>query len=57
MVVEIVESDCVAELTTDATGASKDRFAMRHFVLYLGSFGALEVVGAAAALWPAQPTL
>lgn len=54
-VVEVVDSDWVAELTADVSDRSKGRFPMRHFLLYLDSFGALEVVGAAAALLPAQP--
>jgi hypothetical protein len=54
-VVEVVDSDWVAELAADASDRSKGRFPMRHFLLYLDSFGALEVVGAAAALLPAQP--
>jgi hypothetical protein len=54
-VVEVMNSGWVAELTADAPDGSKGRFPMRHFLLYLDSFGALEVVGAAATLVPARP--
>lgn len=54
-VVEVVDSGWVAELMAEASDRSKGRFPMRHFLLYLDSFGALEVAGAAAVLLPARP--
>ena len=54
-VVEIVDSGWVVELAEDLSDRSRGRFPMRHFLLYLDSFGALEVIGASAALVPALP--
>ena len=51
-VVEVLDSAWVAELTADLSHSWRGHFPMRHFMIYLDSFGALEVVGASAALTP-----
>lgn len=43
-VCEVMESDWVAELKNDAVPDWRDRWAMRHFILYVDSFGCIEVV-------------
>lgn len=48
--VEVSDSDWVRELKADSDAQWRDRFPMRHFMVYLDSFGALEVVGGEASL-------
>jgi hypothetical protein len=52
-VVEVSDSDWVSELKAAADPEWRDHFRMRHFMIYLDSFGALEVVGAEALVLPA----
>jgi hypothetical protein len=47
---EILESDWVAELRSDAVQEWRDRWVMHHFIIYLDSFGCLEVVAESALL-------
>jgi len=49
-VCEVVDSDWVAELRRDAVPEWRDRWVMRHFIIYIDSFGCLEVVAEAAEL-------
>jgi hypothetical protein len=49
-VCEIRESDWVAELRVDAVAEWRDRWVMRHFMIYLDSFGCLEVIAESASL-------
>ena len=49
-VCEIRDSDWVAELRNDAVPEWRDRWVMRHFMIYVDSFGCLEVVAESAAL-------
>ena len=49
-VCEIKNSDWVADLRKDAVPEWLDRWVMRHFMIYLDSFGCLEVVAASASL-------
>ena len=49
-VCEVAESDWVAELRDDAARDWRDRWTMRHFMIYVDSFGCLEVVAEAAEL-------
>ena len=49
-VCEITESDWVAELRRDAVPEWRDRWVMRHFIIYVDSFGCLEVIAESAAL-------
>lgn len=49
-VCEVKESDWVAELRNDAVPDWRDRWVMRHFMLYVDSFGCLEVVAESAVL-------
>jgi hypothetical protein len=49
-VCEVKESDWVAELRNDAVPEWRDRWAMRHFIIYADSFGGLEVVAESAVL-------
>ena len=49
-VCEVKGSDWVAELRNDAVPEWRDRWVMRHFIIYLDSFGCLEVVAESAAL-------
>ena len=49
-VCEITESDWVAELRDDAVPEWRDHFVMRHFMIYVDSFGSLEVVAESAVL-------
>ena len=49
-VCEIRESDWVAELRSDAVSEWRDRWVMRHFMIYVDSFGCLEVIAESAAL-------
>lgn len=53
-VVEVYESEWVKELRATARPEWRDCFPMRHFLVYLDSFGALEVVGAGAVIVPAR---
>lgn len=54
-VCEVVDSDWVAELQRDAVPEWRDRWVMRHFMIYLDSFGCLEVVAEGAELSEPQP--
>lgn len=47
-VCEIRESDWVAELRADAVPEWRDRWIMRHFLIYLADFGCLEVIAESA---------
>lgn len=49
-VCEVKESDWVAELRNDAAPDWRDRWVMRHFMIYVDSFGCLEVVAESAVL-------
>ena len=49
-VCEVVESDWIAELRNDAVPEWRDRWVLRHFMIYVDSFGCLEVVAESAAL-------
>lgn len=49
-VCEVKESDWVAELRNDAVPDWRDRWVMRHFMIYVDSFGCLEVVAESAVL-------
>lgn len=43
-VCEVKESDWVKELQNDAAPDKRDTWVMRHFMIYVDSFGCLEVV-------------
>jgi hypothetical protein len=47
---EVKESDWVAELRNDAEPDWRDRWVMRHFMIYVDSFGCLEVIAESAVL-------
>ena len=47
---EIKESDWVAELRKDAVLEWRDFWTMRHFMIYLDSFGCFEVIAETAIL-------
>lgn len=47
---EITESDWVTELRRDAVPEWRDRWVMRHFMIYVDSFGCLEVVAESVSL-------
>ena len=47
---EILESDWVMELRKDAVPEWRDRWAMRHFIIYVDGFGCLEVIAESAVL-------
>lgn len=49
-VCEIPESSWVAELRADTVCGWADRWVMRHFIVYIDSFGCLEVVAESAVL-------
>lgn len=49
-VCEVHDSDWVAELRRDAVPDWRDRWVMRHFIIYVESFGCLEVVAESAVL-------
>jgi hypothetical protein len=49
-VCEVRDSDWVAELCNDAVPEWRSRWIMRHFIIYVDSFGCLEVVAESAAL-------
>ena len=49
-VCEVHDSDWVAELRRDAVPDWRDRWVMRHFIIYVDSFGCLEVVAESAVL-------
>ncbi len=49
-VCEIKGSDWVAELRNDAVPEWRDRWVMRHFMIYLDSFGCVEVVAESVVL-------
>lgn len=49
-VCEIKESDWVAELRKDAVPEWRDRWMMRHFMIYFDSFGCLEVIAESVSL-------
>lgn len=52
--VEVYDSSWVRELLVDAQPASRNRFPLRHFMIYLDSFGSFEVGGAEATLLRAE---
>jgi hypothetical protein len=41
---EVIGSDWVNELFTDAMPDKRDKWVMRHFIVYIDSFGCLEVI-------------
>lgn len=47
---EVHESDWVAELRSDAVPEWRDRWIMRHFIVYVESFGCLEVIAESVSL-------
>jgi hypothetical protein len=49
-VCEVRPSSWVAELLTDSHLSRLDEFVLRHFIIYLDSFGCLEVVAESARL-------
>jgi hypothetical protein len=49
-VCEITASDWVTEMRNDAVLEWRDRWVMRHFIIYVDSFGCLEVIAESAAL-------
>ena len=49
-VCEVRESDWVTELRNDAVPEWRDRWIMRHFIIYVDSFGCLEVIAESAVL-------
>ena len=49
-VCEITDSDWVAELRNDAVPEWRDRWIMRHFMVYTDGFGCLEVIAESASL-------
>lgn len=49
-VCEVKGSDWVAELRNDAVPEWRDRWVMRHFIVYVDSFGCLEVIAESASL-------
>lgn len=53
-VVEVLESDWVLELKLSSDPEWREHFPMRHYMIFLDSFGALEVVGATALVLPAR---
>ena len=49
-VCEVKGSDWVAELRNDAVPEWRDRWVMRHFIVYVDSFGCLEVIAESVSL-------
>lgn len=49
-VCEVMDSEWVEELRCDAVPEWRDRWVMRHFVVFLDGFGCLEVVAESARL-------
>ena len=49
---EVQPSSWVVELLGDSHLSRKDEFVLRHFIIYLDSFGCLEVVAESARLLP-----
>jgi hypothetical protein len=49
-VCEVKGSDWVADLRNDAVPEWRDHWVMRHFIIYVDSFGCLEVVAESAVL-------
>lgn len=49
-VCEIRKSDWVAELRNDASAEWRDYWVMRHFMIYVDSFGCLEVIAESVSL-------
>lgn len=49
-VCEIKDSDWVVELRNDAVPEWRDYWVMRHFMIYVDSFGCLEVIAESATL-------
>jgi hypothetical protein len=47
---EVQGSDWVAELRDEAVPEWRDRWVMRHFMIYVDSFGCLEVIAESVAL-------
>ena len=51
-VVEVLDSEWVAELQANAEPRVREAFTMRHFLAYLEGAGAIEVVAADVRLFP-----
>lgn len=49
-VCEVQKSDWVQQLRSDSVPEWRDRWVMRHFMIYVDSFGCLEVVAESASL-------
>ncbi|MES2934502.1 MAG: hypothetical protein V4805_13560 [Pseudomonadota bacterium] len=49
-VCEVSDSDWVEELRRDAVPEWRDRWVLRHFIIYVDSFGCLEVIAESALL-------
>ena len=49
-VCEVQGSDWVQELRSDSVPAWRDRWVMRHFIIYVDSYGCLEVVAESVVL-------
>jgi len=49
-VCEVQESDWVQELRSDSVPEWRDRWVMRHFIIYVDSYGCLEVVAESVVL-------
>lgn len=47
---EVQDSIWVQELRSDSVPEWRDRWVMRHFIIYLDSFGCLEVISESASL-------
>lgn len=47
---EVTESEWIDELRRDAVPEWRDRWVMRHFMIFLNGFGCLEVVAESATL-------
>ncbi|CAN5424196.1 hypothetical protein BH10ACT7_BH10ACT7_18640 [soil metagenome] len=51
-VIEVIDSEWVAELKALAQPATRDAWAMRHFLAYLDGEGAIEVIAEDVRLFP-----
>lgn len=49
-VCEVEESDWIRELRSDSTPRWRDYWVMRHFIIYVDSFGCLEVIAESVVL-------
>jgi hypothetical protein len=54
-VAEVLDSPWVAQLRRDTTKGWETYFVLRHFMLYLDSFGCQEVIAADWSLLPVEP--